>query len=390
MDPKKLSDTDLFTRFKTHGKQARINLRVCGGLLPELARRGLHRARGYGSIYELAAKHAMMSRERVDKVLRLDRRFASLPRLRSLLENGTVGWSKLEVVSGIATPATDDLWAHKVTTMTKRGLEAYVRALKKQEADDKNNEIVSLGHSPGGVFKSNEFMGNVNPASVNPAIPLAPALNNPASVNPASADPAPATPAATWSTLSFKVSPQTEFKFRQYKQTLEKAKGMVMTFNEVLESLIENSRPIAPPPAAQQNLAPPPPAPAILAPHAPHIKTAPVAPRRAPQPVGKKRPSRHIPHEVRRQIEARCGGRCEFPSCRLPGEILHHTRRFVLNQSHDPDTLRYLCHAHERVAHATLIAYEESAPAHWRVRTVAPWWDIKTAVDKKVAMHRRE
>lgn len=135
MDPKKLSDIDLFSAFKNHGKQARINTRKSAGFLPELARRNLHRKKGCGSIYELAAKHAMLSRESVDKVLRLDRRLEKMPRLRTLLENGEVGWSKLEVVAGIATEATDELWADKVKKMSKRGLEAYARAIKNQEQE---------------------------------------------------------------------------------------------------------------------------------------------------------------------------------------------------------------------------------------------------------------
>ena len=126
MDYKKLSDKELYALCKQYGLNARMWRRRFAGLLPEVTRRRLYKKRGYTSVHEFAAKLAGMSKEAVDKVLRLATKLEDKPVLREQLISGEQGWSKIEKVAFIATPETDKYWAERVESMPKLALEAFI------------------------------------------------------------------------------------------------------------------------------------------------------------------------------------------------------------------------------------------------------------------------
>ena len=98
--------------------------------------------------------------------------------------------------------------------------------------------------------------------------------------------------------------------------------------------------------------------------------------------------------EVATSMIEKTSGLCAYPGCMKPYEILHHTKRFALDHTHDPDTLVPLCKAHERVAHSGLIEDEEMLPVdgmqiNWGVRLKADVGGAKYQVDQKVGEHYR-
>src|SRR3989338_6035614 len=123
----KLSDKDLYALCKEYGRKARFWRRKFAGLLPEVERRCLYRRRRCGSIYEFAAKLAGMSKESVDKVLRLSKKLEDKPFLLEQLETGAQSWSKLEKVAYIATSQTDGAWAERIENMPQPAVEAFVQ-----------------------------------------------------------------------------------------------------------------------------------------------------------------------------------------------------------------------------------------------------------------------
>jgi len=123
----RLSDKDLYALCKEYGQKARFWRRRFAGLLPEVSRRGLYKRRGCGSIYEFAAKLAGMSKESVDKILRLSVKLQDKPFLLEQLETGAQSWSKLEKVVYIATSQTDCEWAERLETMPQAAVEAFVQ-----------------------------------------------------------------------------------------------------------------------------------------------------------------------------------------------------------------------------------------------------------------------
>ena len=98
--------------------------------------------------------------------------------------------------------------------------------------------------------------------------------------------------------------------------------------------------------------------------------------------------SRHVPNEMQRFSKGKFNGKCHYPNCTRPGEILHHTQRFALERVHDPARLVYLCKAHEQIAHLGLFDNEDEAPHSWRLREAADKSDLKYFVDRKVQMYR--
>lgn len=335
------SDSKLYQKCKEYGGNARLWMRKFAGLLPEVQRRHLYKRRGSISIHEFASKLAGMSHETVDKILHLSERLKDKHALKAQLESGSAGWSKIEAVAYIATPETDKMWAEKVTTLSYDALIAYV----KEERVAKNNRLDFTGP---GELKNNEELLQVASSQ---SIP--------------------------WAHLSFPVSPEVEQKLRLFKQKLEKEEKQAVSWNEVFEKMIGQIEQNT----TTNNLG------AIQ-------KTINICPecvkRKSNEDAYHTNVGRHIAMEVKNIVDNRSGKICEFPKCNRPGEIYHHTRRYKLNQNHDPDYIVYLCKAHERLAHNGLIQGEEKAPKLWKVlqqpdRSAAKW-----RVDKRVQEFRKE
>lgn len=125
--PSELSDEDLFARCQQYGLNAKTWLRRFAGLLPEVAKRRLHRRRGFLSIHDFAAKLAGMSEYNVDRIFNIFRNIENKPVLRRLFESGSEGWSKIEKVAYVSTPETDKYWAEKLVQLSTGALTAYVQ-----------------------------------------------------------------------------------------------------------------------------------------------------------------------------------------------------------------------------------------------------------------------
>lgn len=130
-DPSIFSDNELFSLCQQYGNNAKMWKRKFEELLPEVMKRELYKKRRFITIYEFAAKVSGLSYDSVDEVLRVYKQLEDKPILRSLVVE--FGWSKLRIVSGIATPETDASWAEKVRVLPKSSLETFVRDLKRQE-----------------------------------------------------------------------------------------------------------------------------------------------------------------------------------------------------------------------------------------------------------------
>jgi len=93
--------------------------------------------------------------------------------------------------------------------------------------------------------------------------------------------------------------------------------------------------------------------------------------------------SRHIPVAVKRHVLKKTNGFCAFPGCKKDGEILHHTQRFALKKTHNPDKIVYLCTAHERLAHLGLVQNEDMSSENWKIRE-KPDADYENSAKKSI------
>jgi hypothetical protein len=122
-----ISDQQLYEQCKEYGEKARMWRSKFLGLLPEVYRRRLYEKKGFGSIYEFAAKLAGVSKEQVQVVLNLDKRFEDKPVLKKMLVSGEVSINKLARVVSIATQENQEVLAEKVKILSKSALETLVR-----------------------------------------------------------------------------------------------------------------------------------------------------------------------------------------------------------------------------------------------------------------------
>ena len=96
-------------------------------------KRRLYEKKGFGSIYEFAARLAGMSREQVQRVLQLERKFEDKPVLKEMLVNGEESIYKLARVASIATPENQEELASKVSTLSQKAVETFVKDIKNEK-----------------------------------------------------------------------------------------------------------------------------------------------------------------------------------------------------------------------------------------------------------------
>jgi len=136
-----LSDKELYLICKKWGAAALDARRKFAGFLPEVYSRELAerekgrswlKKRGFLSVYEFAAKLAGISRDQVDLVLRLEKRFEDKPILHDALVSGEVSANKLARVVSIATTENQQDLLGKVEALSNRALEVFVKDFKNQ------------------------------------------------------------------------------------------------------------------------------------------------------------------------------------------------------------------------------------------------------------------
>jgi len=124
---RELSDAQLFGLCQEYGANALLWRRKFMGLLPEVERRRLFAAHGFGSVFEFAARLGGISEEQVRTALNLDRSFSDKPALKALLESGEVSVHKLVRIQSVATVETADFWAEQAKVLPKKALETLAR-----------------------------------------------------------------------------------------------------------------------------------------------------------------------------------------------------------------------------------------------------------------------
>lgn len=132
----KLTDEQLYRLCQKYGSRALHWRRKFIGLLPEVNRREVVllaegrswlKSRGFGSIFEFAARLAGVSEEQVRKVLNLDHKFADKPVLHTALIEGKISANKLIRIASVVTTDNQQFWADQAENLSTRSLETLVR-----------------------------------------------------------------------------------------------------------------------------------------------------------------------------------------------------------------------------------------------------------------------
>jgi len=136
----RITDEKLFQLCKTFGARALLWRQKFIGLLPEVNRRKLYEKKGFGSIFEFAAKLAGVSEEQVNCALNLHKRFDDKPLLKKILINGEVSINKLARIASVVTAENQEFWANQVILLPSRALETLVRDAKNPLSQDLRNQ----------------------------------------------------------------------------------------------------------------------------------------------------------------------------------------------------------------------------------------------------------
>lgn len=306
-----ITDKQLYNLCKKYGRRARLWRQKFAGLLPEVYKRRLFEKKGYGSIFEFAAKLAGMSQDHVRLVLNLERRFEDKPILKNMLENGEVSVSKMAKVASIATAENQEFLATQIKLLPRAALETLVR--------DINHEAVHQNalYEPKNECKS--VPGNTNWS------------HNCENVN--------------QHQNQHQDDPYLNTEVRQKLFTLQQ-KGI--DINALLLEFLEKRE-------------------LEIAQEKERLARKSESPSFAPDNGKAKSHSRHISAEIKNILKQEFGEKCSLPHCMRPAETIHHTQRFALSGNHNPYFLAPLCEEHHAIAHSIdMNLYRHRAPLSLR------------------------
>lgn len=190
----RFSDNDLYQKCREYGMNAKLWSRKFAGLLPEVAKRNLHRRKGFISIQEFAGKLAGMSEYAVDRILNIAKNLENKPALMKLFESGAEGWSKIATVAYVSTKETDEFWAEKLRLLSKPALALLVQNYRRKFVPGDESQMLS---------KTSQVDELVR--------------------------------------FSFPASREVEFDLRLAKQKLEKQSKQALSWNEAFQMLIQKS-----------------------------------------------------------------------------------------------------------------------------------------------------
>jgi hypothetical protein len=307
---KNLSDKDLYLICKKWGAAALEARRKFAGLLPEVyAREVVEREkgrswlkkRGFSCIYEFAAKLAGMSRDQVDLVLRLEKRFEDKSVLRDALVRGEVSANKLARIVSIASVENQQEILEKVEALSSRALEVYVKDFRNQ------NGLGEAKIDDAGMHVHTVVLNKCDTNAQN-----------------------------TKHVLNLDSDLELD---EDVKNELIEMKRKGIDVNQILREFLRERK---------EKLT--------------REKSQSVEKQmreREERAIIGMPANRYVPVEVRKIVIKEFGRKCSAPGCEKPAKNLHHEKIFAIDQCHDPRFLKPLCRGHHELVHAGKTSHSE-------------------------------
>lgn len=120
---------ELHCRFQEYGANAKLWVRKCLLLLPEIAKCEVWKVKGFGSIYEYAAKLAGLTQSQVDDALYVLKKIEDKPALLRVVEEK--GINAVRPLIGIVNDGNEEFLAGKAAEMSNNTLRTYVKEFKR-------------------------------------------------------------------------------------------------------------------------------------------------------------------------------------------------------------------------------------------------------------------
>jgi hypothetical protein len=147
---------NIHEKFVEYGRNARKWINECKMLLPEIKKQAIWQKKGFGSIYEYAAKLAGLSRSQVDEALWILNKIEDKPALMKIVEKK--GINSVRPVATIATKENQQFWAEKAKEMSKNTLQSYVREFR--TGPTKNQKTIQMTLSQQTAAKLKKIKGD--------------------------------------------------------------------------------------------------------------------------------------------------------------------------------------------------------------------------------------
>jgi hypothetical protein len=355
-----LTDDQLFHLCKKYGENARLWRQKFAGLLPEVFHRKLYEKKGFGSIFEFAAKLAGMSQEQVRVVLNLERKFEDKPVLKNLLIGGKVSANKLVRIASIATAENQMDLANYVQVLSKNALETFVKDEKRAMNDSGSGSAAGTDAKTDSGFKNQD--GLQEPLFGDKSLPGHSNLQS-KEVDVKSLS----KPILHYIKILEALSEETKNELlnlvekgisieKLIAQTLQnrtagiaRAKeevavgiyGSVVEKEEVSAEIVQCAAGINGCVRAEAKMG------------------GDLEKPQRPIPSYKK-PSRYIPARIRKIINEEQGDKCSVPNCKNLAQVTHHELPFTIARNHDPRNLQKLCKAHHELKHIVDVKFYEA------------------------------
>lgn len=378
----------IFENFQRYGKNAKQWMNKCVLLLPKIEKRRIWEKKGFGSIYEFAAKLAGMSRNKVNEGLRILEKTKDLPEIRKIIEKKGI-WA-VKPVLRVVTPENQEFWVQKAKIMKKSTLETYVKDILEDERRrtvvgkarcEDLRETVSearrenLWETVGEAKREDlrEIVSEVrrenlrenvdenkredlweNVDEANREVRCSGSGYDNGRPGAAKNDGKPLFKPNSFQKIEIKVKAETAKRLFKIKDK----EDWETLMQEFLEYKEEKEKQF------QQEL-------------------------KDQKPKKVQTASSHVPTAIQNYVKLRAKSKCEEPNCTNPGKHLHHTTPFALKKEHDPDKIRFLCEEHHSIAHYGLIQNEEQSPQKWWPLKFPDPLDIKGVINNRVAEFRR-
>lgn len=354
------NSNQLHQQFKTYGQNAKVWTNKCLFLLPEIVKQQIWKHYGFENIYDYALKLAGISKYKVEMALWVFKNISQFPLLKKVAEEK--GINAIRSVITIVNKDNEKFWADKAKSMCKQALEAYTSSYRKKH-------MLSTEFTKEPSFKnqfSNNFNSYFDPSKLNLTGCPGTRIESDNKINEEQVQPQGTpqvikiTEAEYYQSKLCEVSPSFSEKViitieldRQTLEDLNKIKGK-NDWSTAIKQLIKER---------EEKF-------------------------QATKPETKVTSTRNIPTSIKNYVLKRTNNNCAFPGCKKPYEILHHTKRFALDQEHNPDTIYPLCKAHEQLFHYGLIENEHLAPQYWKILKEPDKQHPKYEIDNIVNKYR--
>jgi len=344
LDFSKFSDKELFDYCKKVGFNARIWNRRFIAAIPEVAKRKLYKKHGYYSIFEFAAKMASINNETVNDVLRVNEKLEGMPKIKSLIAEK--GLNKVKIVANIVKPETESFWADKIKYMTLSSLRIFINEKFRFKTEEEKRTGLSQEEVQIDMVNLENFRSqNGNEASdkneLNKVYGYSINIPNEFNTQKDRLDRV---------TFSVPIDHDTEFELRKFKQKLEKEKREPVDWNSTLKEMVKRASGkksiiLVKPNTNKRNKRH-----ARLNESASDTQTFKGESRQTVKSLPEL-PSRHIPAEIKHDLEQKYSGRCVYIGCNKPAEQIHHPEKFSTRPNHE--NLMPLCENHHDFIHQT-------------------------------------